>query len=259
MNLSILCDVTEQVTALEQVLGDDLPFTIARFLTMQAQSGQEAAREGERTLFKLRNDWTVRNTKITPAKKTTLFSEVFTDTSNRKTGAPDYLPRQQEGGERTPAAGHSYLAIPTRYLYRVIGGKTKIIPDAFRPKQLLPPGADLANEYSGTFGGGVGGRPKRGVGKATRKKLGTNEFVAFVQVANGTLCIFVRHGGIGFHGREDAEPWYVLVHGAHVPARFPMEELVAAAVNENIDVNFNRAAAEVLVNKLMSAGFRVQF
>lgn len=255
--LNISCDIKEPLAGIEKLLGNDLPFLIARFLTMQAQSGQEAARAGEKSVFKLRNDWTTGNTKITAAKKATLFSEVFTDTSNRKSGAPDYLPTQDEGGDKVPLAGHRFLAIPTRYLRKVAPG---IIPDALRPKNLLPPGVEIGAEYTGSFAS-KGVRPRRGLGRDTRKKLGTNDYVAFVQqTKGGTLCIFVRHGGIGFNGSGNgAEPWYTLVPEAHIKPRFPMEDLVQAAVDANLDRNFDRAAAEVLVNNALGSGFQVRF
>ena len=255
--ISIRTDMGDVDAGLERLIGEDLPFTIARFLTMQAQSGQGAARAGEREVFKLRNDWTTQNTKITPATKQSQMSEVFTDTSNRKTGAEDYLPRQDEGGDKVPLAGHRYLAIPTRYLRKVAPG---IIPNALRPKNLLPAGANLGEAFTGSFSS-KGTRPRRGLGRDARKKLGSNEFVAFVQqTRGGTLCIFVRHGGIGFHGgSQDAEPWYTLVSEAHVKARFPMEQLVETALDADAQKNFDRAAAEVLVNNAIRSGFRVQF
>lgn len=255
MNLS--CDISEPLKGIEQLLGDDLPFTIARYLTMQAQSGQEAARAKERTVFRLRNDWTTQNTKITPAKKGSLFSEVYTDTSNRKTGAGDYLPRQDEGGDKVPLAGHRFLAIPTRYLRKVASG---IIPDALRPKNLLPPGINIGEEATGSFRAPKGTRPRRGLSRDTRKKLAESEFVAFVQYTkSGTLCIFVRHGGIGYRSAEAAEPWYTLVKEAHIKARFPMEQVVQTALEQNSEANFNRAAAEVLVNNALKSGLQVRF
>jgi len=255
--ITLKCDLGDVPGGIEKMLGDDLPFTIARFLTMQAQSGQTAARAGEKGVFKLRNDWTVRMTKITPAKKETQFSEVYTDTSNWKTGAPDYLPRQDTGGEKVPLAGHTFLAIPTRYLRNVAPG---VLPDALRPKNLLPPGVEIGVKYSGSFAA-RGDRPRRGDTKAMRKRLVNGEFVAFIQQTQaGTLCIFVRHGGIGYHGgSQDAEPWYVLVRHAHIKPRFPMEDLVAAAVAADQEKNFTRAAAEVLVNNALKSGMRVTF
>jgi hypothetical protein len=259
--LNISCDISGPLAGIDELLGNDLPFTIARFLTLQAQSGQAAARAGERTLFKLRNDWTTQNTKITPAKKDTLFSEVYTDTSNHKTGAPDYLPRQQSGGDKVPVAGHNFLAIPTRYL-RKYASDSKPIPDNLRPKALLPPGAtaQIGVHYAGAFRGGRGNGEHRVLGKATLKKLGNGEFVAFFQFTkSGTLCLFVRHGGIGYGGAHDAEPWYVMVREARIKAIFPMEELVEKAVEADMEKNFDRAAAEVLVNNALKNGFRVKF
>ena len=245
---------------LEQLLGEDLPFTIARFLTMMAQEGQGVSREAEKRVFKLRNDWTVRNTRITPATKTKLFSEVFTDTSNQKTGADDYLPRQEDGGEKVPVAGHSFLAIPTKYLRKYVPDN-KPIPDNMRPRAILPAGADLGQSYGGKFSSGSRSNgTKRLIGRQTMKKLGSGEFEAFIQTTkSGTLCIFVRHGGMGYKGARDAEPWYTLVREAHVKPVFPMEQLVEQVVGEKMEATFNRAAAEVLVNDALKNGLQVRF
>jgi len=242
---------------IEQMLEQDLPFTIARFLTMQAQSGQAAAREGEKKVFKLRNDWTTQNTKITPAKKETQFAEVYTDTENRKTGAADYLPRQDDGGDKVPLAGHKFLAIPTKYLRRIASG---IIPDALRPKNLLPPGVEIGKQYAGNFVT-KGSRPRRAIGRESKKKLTSGDYTAFIQTTKGgTLCIFVKHGGVAYHGgSQDAEPWYTLVREAHITGRFPMEELVQTAIDADLEKNFDRAAAEVLVNNALKSGLRVRF
>jgi hypothetical protein len=135
-----------------------------------------------------------------------------------------------------------------------------IIPDALRPKNLLPAGANVGEEYSGSFAS-KGTRPRRSLGRDARKKLGSGEYVAFVQHArDGTPCIFVRHGGMGFNGSGGgAEPWYTLVTEAHIKPRFPMEQLVQAALDANLDKNFDRAAAEVLVNNALRSGLRVRF
>jgi hypothetical protein len=37
---------------------------------------------------------------------------------------------------------------------------------------------------------------------------------------SGTICIFVRHGGMGFRGgSNDAEPWDLLVRDARISSR----------------------------------------
>ncbi len=256
--ITLKADLGDVPQGLQDLIGDDLPFTIARFLTMEAQDAQAAAIEKEKGVFHLRNDWTTRNTKITPAKKTSLFSEVYTDTENRKSGAPDYLPPQETGGEKVPVAGHKFLAIPTRYLRRIATG---IIPDALRPRNLLPPNVNVGDFYQGSFATNTGGgKPRRALGRDARKKLGSNDYIAFIQHAkDGTLCIFVRHGGIGYHEGRDAEPFYTLVREAHIKARFPMGEIVQQVVEANAEKNFDRAAAEVLVNRALKSGLRVQF
>ena len=257
--LNLKTDLGDIPAGLEQMLADDLPFTIALFLTYQAQSGAAATKAAIPGIFTVRNTWTQQNIKITPAKKGTLFSEVYTDTENRQTGAPDYLPRQDEGGEKMPVAGHRFLAIPTKYLRKLAPGA---IPDQLRPKNLLPPGANLGEEFTGSFARAKGApKVRRAIGREARKKLGSGEFVAFVQqTKSGTLCIFVRHGGMGYHGGSaDAEPWYTLIREAHIKPRFPMEQIVQAAVDQNMDANFDRAAAQVLVNNALKSGLRVKF
>jgi hypothetical protein len=235
---------------------DKLPFIIALTLTKLAQDGQAAARALEGATFKLRNDWTTQNTRITPATKQTLASAVYTDTSNSKTGAPDYLPPQEDGGVKVPFGGHQHIAIPTKYLLKY----TSIpIPDAMRPKNLLPPDAELGTVSTGSFT--TTSRPRKAVSRASRKKLGSSEFEAFVQRANsGTLCIFVHHGGISYHGgSQDAEPWYILVPAARVPAIFPMGETVETVVDDNLDRDFTRAAAESGINDaLRGSGLTVK-
>jgi hypothetical protein len=258
--ISLKVDVDGPLRGLRMVREQALPFTIVRALTLTAQDAQQIVRQVERTVFTNRNDWTVRNTKITPATKQTLMAEVYTDTGNRASGAPDYLPRQQDGGERVPVSGHKYLAIPTNYLFKVTP-KSRPIPDNLRPKALLPADAQIGQTYAGSFSSGRGSA-KRVIGKAALKKLGASDFAAFTQVTHsGTLCIFVRHGGMGYHGgTQDAEPWYVLVRDAHIKPIFPMEAVVTEVVRSNFDGNFTRAAAEVAVNDgLRGTGLTVRF
>ena len=258
--VKLSCDVDGPLRGLGKLREEGLPFTIARALTMTAQDAQAVVRQVERGVFNTRNDWTVRNTKITPATKETLMAEVYTDTGNRTTGAPDYLEKQQDGGERVPVSGHRYLAVPTRYLWKYTS-QNKPIPDNLRPRAILPADAQFGVQYGGSFAGGRAKGEKRAIAKATLKKLGQSEFVGFVQkTKGGTLCIFVRHGGLGFHGAADAEPWYVLTPSAHIPAIFPMADVVEQVVLMNFELNMTRAAAEVAVNdELRGSGLQVKF
>jgi len=218
-----------------------LPFTIARTLTMCAQDGQAAVRVDERTHFKLRNDWTTRNTKITPATKVKLVSEVYTDTANRSTGAPDYLVRQDEGGERIPINGRHYIAIPTTYLRRLTGDGP--IPRELRPKALL----DLAvnqGRYS-TRGGKM-----RGLSAKVRGMF--------------FFLVTFKSGAPGIMGREatDTEgyPMYVFVTRANIRKRISVLDDVQRALDAGLDKNFTRAAREVAANDaLRGTGLSVKF
>jgi hypothetical protein len=247
-------DVDGPLRGIRKVRDEALPFTIVRAVTMTAIDAQTIVRQVERGVFNLRNDWTTRQTKITPATKQTLMAEVYTETGSRTSGAPDYLPRQQDGGERVPLSGHRYLAIPTSYLFKYTS-RGRPIPDNLRPRAILPADAELGVHYAGGFNSGAGSA-KRVIGKATMRKLGSREYIAFTQqTKSGALCIFVRRGA-----GSDAEPWYLLVRDAHVRPRFPMGDVVAQVVNSNFDHNFSRAAAEVAVNdQLRGSGLTVKF
>jgi hypothetical protein len=244
------------------LLQEQLPFAIARTLTLCAQDGQSAGRELERGVFTLRNDWVRSNTKITPATRQTLMAEVYTDTGNRKTGAPDFLPRQQEGGEKVPVSGHKFLAIPTRYLFKYTP-KNRPIPDNLRPRAILPPDAQIGERYQGQFSAGKRAEGvKRVIAGRTLKKLRSGDFSAFTQFTrSGKLCIFVKHGGLnGNGGGRDAEPWYILVKDAHIHAIFPLEEVVVRVVNANVERNWQKAAAETIAgDALRGSGITVKF
>lgn len=247
--LTLKCDVSEQVAGIEKMLGDDLPFTIVRFLTMQAESGQKATRSEETSgIFKLRNDWTVRNTKITPAKKATMFSEVYTDTSNWATGAPDYLPGQEDGAEKVPVNGRQHLAIPTDALRRLAGGDNKPIPDWLRPKAML--------EYAKQNGKWTVTRGKlKGTTRSQPAAIRGMYFflVTFKSGATGILARYVSDP------RTNVYPMYIFVTRAHIRKRFAMQETVERQLAEDQERNFDRAAAEVLVNNALKAGFQVRF
>jgi len=257
--VKVSVDVDGPLRGIRALRDQSLPFVIARSLTMTAQDAQTVVRQFEKGgVFNIRNDWTVRNTKITPATKEKMMAEVYTDTGNAS--HPDYLPRQQDGGEKVPVGGHRWLAIPTDYLFKYTSRK-RVIPDNLRPRALLPANAQFGESYEGSFSSGAGA-VKRVIGKKTLKKLGTAEFVAFVQKAkSGIQCIFVRHGGMSWHGgSRDAEPWYLLISHGHVKGVFPMTELVEKTVGAKFDANFTRAATEVAVNDaLRGTGLSVKF
>lgn len=234
-------DVDGPLRAFKDLRENSLPFVIARALTMTAQAGQKAAQALERGVFKLRNDWTVRNTKITPATKQNLVASVYTDTSNHSSGAPDYLARQQDGGEKVPVNGRKMLAIPTQYLRRMAPGT---IPAELRPRNLL---------------GALGGRYtafKRGSGQiALRNQKIVNGFVFFLQtMQGGRLAIMGR-----YMTENEAYPFYILVPDARINARFPMDKTVIEITEREFPAMLTKAANETIANDLLQgSGVRVK-
>jgi hypothetical protein len=137
MSLRVSVDITEAVAGLHELEHQHLPYAVAATLTTLAKGAQGKVREGLQNKFKLRNEFTKQGIRIKPAEKNSsrIEADVHTDTANRTTGAPDYLGKQEDGGERVAIGGRSHIAIPTRYLREMIGERP--IPAELRPKALL--------------------------------------------------------------------------------------------------------------------------
>ncbi len=239
-NLRIDIDVTGYVEQVDQARNKDIPFVTAKALTRTAQDGQTEVRREEQRLFKLRNNWTQQGVKITPAQKLSwpIGSEVYTDTANAKTGAPDYLVKQDEGGEKVPHAGGGHIAVPTKYLRAHAPG---VIPDALRPRNLLPADAQLDTVYRGRLDGPSTGSRFQRLSSKRIAAIGSAEFVAFLKYDHaGTLCIFVR-----VKGSRDPQPWYVLVTSATVRAVLQMVPTIEKVVNDRFETHWDDAWDEL--------------
>ena len=235
-SLKVEIDISGYVAAVGEDRARNIPFAVAKALTRTAQDGQIEVKRELGQKFKLRNAWTQQGIRITPAQKLSwpIQAEVYTDTSNARTGAPDYLVAQDEGGEKVPFGGGHHLAIPTRYLRAHFPGA---IPDAVRPRNLLPADAAIGTAYRGRLDGPSTG-PKFGrVSRKTLKSLGSAEFVAFLQVDHhGSLVLFVRRPG-----QRDPEPWYVLVTSAHIRPVLQVAETVARIADERFEQHWDDA------------------
>jgi hypothetical protein len=200
-NFSVKVDISGFVTGRRSFEEKQLPFIVAKTLTDTAKDAQAAVQGNVRRAFKLRNNWTTQGIRIKPANKNgrngNIEADVHTDTANRKTGAPDYLGRQEDGGTKVPYGNHEYLAVPTKYLHQMAPG---VIPAELRPRALL---------------GAVGGRftaTNRKGQIALRNQKVVRGFVFFIQkMHGGDLAIMGRP----FHERY-AYPYYLLIHSAHV-------------------------------------------
>lgn len=241
--LKLEADFSPLISGVELVK-TQLPFAIARTLTLCAQDGQTATRaeENEASVFTLRNDWTTQNTKITPATKDTLTAEVFTDTSNRKTGAPDYLLPQDQGGEKIVHNGRQIIAIPTKWLRAMVGDKG-VIPAELRPKALL--------EYAAQRG--------RYTTRGGAKRLpGTKVRGMYF------FLVTFKSGAEGILGRlaesREAYPMYIFVTHANLRKRLHVEEDVQQELDQYLERNWTRALAETLTNDaLRGTGWSVRY
>jgi len=235
--LSAKVDVDGPLRAFADLRQNQIPFTIARALTMTAIDARNTTRTLEGSKFQLRNDWTVDRTLTQMATKQNLTAEVYTDTANRRTGAPDYLPRQEDSGTKTPSGrvtvdGIAYIGVPTKYLRAIVG---QIIPSWARPAQLLQ---------------NIKSRGTRRRGKAEGPSV--RGFVTFGHVffatvlKSGKPAIMARAVG-----ERDALPMYILIKSAHIPAVFPAFQEVSQTAEARFPANFSRAATEVIANDAM--------
>jgi hypothetical protein len=234
-------DVSGPLAGCQQLRTEQLPWTLARALTMTAQQGQAASREVAGAVFKLRNDWTLQNIRIKAATKTMPVAEVNADTSNRQTGAPDYLSRQQSGGNRVPVNGRMHIAVPTKYLLQMVGGG--VIPQELRPRQLL--GA-VGERYT---------RTKRNGQIALTNQKRVRGMVFFLYPPEPQAKMIMGR----YWTERQAYPFYLLIDEARIPPRFPMEQTVMALAEKNFPQNFSKAATETIANDMLrGSGLQVK-
>lgn len=218
--LGFSVDISGYIEEVDEARNRDIPFATALALTRTAQDAAIEVRRNAGYNFTLRNDWTQRNIKVAPAQKLSwpITAEVYTDTGN--SSAPDYLEQQEDGGEKIPHEGHTYIAIPTKYLREIAGNG--VIPAALRPRELLA-------AFTGTH---VGRRSKKDV--RTPKAL---QFVGFKQWHNGDLYIFGRRPD----SKRDAIPLYLLKPEVEVRAVLDMEKTVGRIAEERFEVHWDDA------------------
>jgi hypothetical protein len=213
-----------------------LPFVLAKSLTDTAKDSQAEVKRNVRAAFKLRNTWTESGIRIKPADKRgnqgRIEADVHTDTANRKTGAPDYLGRQEEGGEKVPFGGHQFIAVPTRYLRQMAPG---VIPAELRPRNLL-----------GATGGKFATSNRKGQ-TVNRRQVRVRGFVFFVQKLRG--------GDMAIMGRyitdRDAYPFYLLIRSARVKrSHMEMVKTVTRVANDRFGRHWDENWRQLYANGL---------
>lgn len=236
MGLGIKVDVDGPLKAFRELRENQIPWTIARALTMTALDARDAVRTREGEVFSIRNDWTQQRTLTGIATKQSLTAQVYTDTANRSTGAPDYMPLQDEGGTKAPRGyiqwkGQSFLAVPTKYLRKIYPG---VIPSRMKPLNLL---------QFATIG-----PPTKGQQRARRAQIRDGLYYFVQKAASGVLMIMGRNA---FDVRDAAQPFYILVTKANIRGRHPVEEVVTDVAQRVFERNFSRAANETIANDLL--------
>jgi hypothetical protein len=247
--LSMSVDVDGPLKAFADLRQNQLPFTIARALTMTAQDSQAAMRELEGKVFRLRNDWLVQNTRIKAATTTNLVAQVYEDTRNRSGSAPDYLSDQETGGLRVGFVrwnGNVYRAVPTKYL-NPFGG---VIPRELAAQNLL--GA-VNGKYTITVMKRVGDFKYQRNAVRRQNRVQTMAFFV-VKLKDGTLALCGRNAG-----SQEAIPLYILVAGAHVSGIFPAFDTVSEVATAKFPENLTKAATETIANDLLrGSGIRIK-
>ena len=237
LQMKVTVDMSEAVAGLADLQKRQIPFAMARTLTGCAKAGQGKVQESLGGKFTLRNNFTRQGIRIKPAEKNgaVIEADVHTDTANRKTGAPDYLLPQEDGGEKIPHEGHEYLAVPTRYLRQMAPGA---IPEELRPRSLL---------------GAVGGRYTAITRKkgqiALRNQKQVRGFVFFLQdISDGHKAIMGR-----YWTDRDAYPFYLLIPDAHIKPKLDMQRDVERAAQ----AAFPELWAETW-RSIMAKGLKIQ-
>jgi hypothetical protein len=238
MELKVTVDASEALAGLDELQKRQIPFALAKTLTGCAKRGQTAVQESLGGKFTLRNKFTQQGIRIKPADKkaNVIEADVHTDTANRKSGAPDYLLGQDEGAEKTPYGGHSYIAVPTRYFRQKFGNG--VIRAELRPRNLL---------------GAVRGRyttiNRKGQIALKNQKIVAG-YVFFIQdLNNGHKAIMGRDAD-----GHDPEPFYFLISEAKIKPVLEMEKTVDAAVQKAFPELWQETWRSIMVRGLKIQG-----
>jgi len=242
--MKVTVDMTEAIAGLADLQKRQIPFALAKTLTGCAKAAQLEVQDSLKlkAKFELRNNFTRQGIRIKPAEKNgaVIEADVHTDTANRATGAPDYLLAQDEGAEKVPYGGHSFIAVPTQYFRNKFGNGP--IKSELRPKNLL-----------GAVGGRYTAMVRRKGWKDRQLALRNQKIVAgyvfFLQdMQDGHKSIMGRSPD----GR-DPEPFYFLINEAKIKPVLDMEGTVTKAVQRA----FPELWAETW-RSIMVRGLRIQ-
>ena len=190
-----------------------LPYTVARALTMTAQDAQKAVQARMPSEFILRRDWIVKGIRVVPARKDNLVAMVYS--------IDPFMGRQEYGGQKIPMDGGRNLAIP---LSGARPSDSDIIPSA-----LLP----------GNLGKAQYTISKKSGKEVTMKGTGGE---AFRLVSNGRTYLMLRAAGV-------LKVMYLLTPSAEVNPRLNLGPITLETVKQRFAVNFFTAAQQAMLSR----------
>ncbi len=210
---TIETSISSAVGFLDDLSKNQLPFALAKGLTMTAQDAQQHQIGGLPGKFILRKNWYGPNVaigfRVQSATKTNLQSAIYCN-------AP-FILRQEKGGTKFPL--HEYLAIPTA---AVQPDRNKLIPTSLKPSYLLG-------------GYRYRGRNKKRGEYAYAEKTETRAFI--LPLSSGNFGIFQRFGS----DKRDVRLMYTLVKHADIRARLGFYDEVPLIIQQRFPLNFARS------------------
>ncbi len=231
--IKVNIDTTEAIAGLNDLQKQHIRFALAKTLTSCAEGGRNAVQHSMFSKFHLRNNWTVQGVRMKPADKNSnpIQAIVFTDTSNRQTGAPDYLLEQRgrrEGSVRRSAAlSDSHKVSP---------------PNVPRSHPARTAAAQPARRGRWTLHGHHAQR-------ASDSIAGSKD--------RARLCILyadTHQRTPGYHGRywtgRDAYPFYILIPDGMIKPRLQMEAIVQDVVTDIFPAVWARVWREIMARGL---------
>ena len=134
----LICDISQVLKAQSDLANKQLPFAVARALTLTAQDAQTQIRSNMGQRFTIRNAWSQRGIVVKPADKNVVpaRSAVFVG------DLWAYLLQQETGGMKVPTHLGTALGISTSSGHIAVpvdirATPTQILVKSLRPKALL--------------------------------------------------------------------------------------------------------------------------
>jgi hypothetical protein len=213
IRIGVQSDIAKLRNALTAFDDTQMPFTVAKALTMTAQDAQLAVRAAIPSEFTLRRDWIVKGIRTIAARKDNLTAMVYS--------IDPFMGRQEHGGEKIPMDGGRNLAIP---LSGARPSDADIIPTALLPSNL--------------------GRAEYTISKKSGKQVtmkGTGG-AAFRLISNGKTYLMLRAGGV-------LKVMYLITPSAYVPPRLNLGTITMETVRRRFAANFFTAAKQAMATR----------